>query len=347
MKWSIIKYVKNNRGSMLAMILIFTVVLTILGTAILQISLANTRNVIRQESSLKAYFIAQSGANALAHHISTNSSADIAGMVNSGPTNPLNVIDGELTIDVTEVGDSLVISAVGEVREAEKEVKVIMEKSAGNLFDFTILADNVIDITNHVNVIGTVGTNATSGSVSTSPNASPQVADIKTEVGVVFPPIEIPLTYDQTETSTISNDFTLNVSGDTSVHLEQGVSLPTHGTFEVTGSGVLHLYISNGWSSANHSQFVSDPNVTVFVYVIDGSDVYIRSHVFRGIIYAPYSDVTFHNASGSAHGGRNFLGSIIANNVYLTGNHTTLEDDSETNGENMTIDFPYQIMEWQ
>lgn len=347
MKWSIIKRIKNNRGSMLAMILIFTVVLTILGTSILQISLANTRNVIRQESSLQAYFIAQSGANALAHHISTDPSADIPRMISSGPATPLNVLNGELTIDVTKVGDSLVISAVGEVRETEKEVKVIMKKSAGNLFDFTVLANNNIQIDNHVNVIGSVGTNATSSSVSTSPNASPQAAYVETEVGVVIPPIVVPSTFHQTITNKITNDYVLNVSGETKVHLEQGVGLSNKKTFKVTGSGVLHLYLSNGWTSANHSAFISDPNVTVFVYVIDGSDVYIRSHEFRGIIYAPNSSVTFHNASGSAHGGRNFLGSIIANNVYLTGNHTTLEDDSETDGENMTIDFPYQIIEWQ
>jgi hypothetical protein len=337
---------KNRRGSTLILVLIVTVVLTILGTSILSVALANTKNTIRQENSMKAYFVARSGAMTLAEYIVNNPTADVIGMISAGLISPVEIADGTVSVGVNIVSDELIISSTGIVNGVSQNVDVVLEKSAGPVFDFPIFTKNDISISNHVTVLGDVATNATDISqVSTKPHAKPQAKDVILDADVVIPSIVVPGSFDQVINDRITNNYGIDISGNTSVHLEGGVGLSNKKTFSITGSGTLHLYVSGGWTSANHSEFVSDPDVMVIIYIIDSSNVYIRSHEFKGVIYAPNSIVTFENSSGSAQGGRNFYGSIIAKSVHLDGNHTVFEYAPNFNSEDMTIESLYGIKE--
>ena len=340
------KIIKNNRGSTLVMVLIILVVLTILGTSLLTLALANTNNTIHQENSMKAYFIARSGAMTLAEHIVDNPSIDVEGMISAGPTSAREIADGTFQVEVGEEDGELIISSTGVVNDVSQNVEVVLEKSAGQILDFTVLAKGKISIANHVSVVGNIATNAKSISdVSTSPHANPKAEDVILDAGVAIPEISWPSSFNQVFNHKITGDELIQVSGDTYVHLAKGVGLSNKSTLSAIGSGTLHLYVSNGWTSDNHTAFVSDPDVKVIIYAKDGYGFYIRSHMFKGVIYAPDSSVTFHNASGSAHGGRNFHGSIIANNVYLDGNHTVLEENPDYDPDDLTLNHVYRIKE--
>lgn len=342
------KILLNKKGSALVFVVLLMLILSVLGLSLLSTALANTKMAVHQENSMKAYFLARSGAGALADYIMKTPTADVEGMVSAGLTEPAYVGDGSIVLDVQEIDDELVILAAGTANGVNREATVILEDSKGILFDFTILAKGKIDISNHVTVVGQIATNAPASSnpVTTSPHSVPKAEDVITDAGIDIPDVDMPSSV-QVVSSKITNDKNFTVAGDTYIHLQRGVALGTHKTLSITGSGTLHLYVSEGWSSANHSQLVTDPNVTVIIYAVDNSEIFISSHEFQGSIYAPYSKVTFHNASGSAHGGRNFHGSIIAKDVHLTGNHTTLEHDPEADLDELTIKKSYSIKEWR
>ena len=337
-------YVKNKRGSTLVFVMLVMLVLTVLCTSILTVALANTRTTITQENNMKAYYLARSGAVTLAEHIVADPSVVSAAMISAGSTSQIAIADGRFSVDVDEVDGDLVISSTGIVNNVKDTVKVVLEKSIGRLLDYTVLAENEIHINNHVTVEGDVATNAADiSAVDTKPSASPQAEDVELDAKVEIPEIVIPDSYDDEYESVITSDEEIEVSGTKRVYLAGGVDLANGKVLSVTGSGTLHLYLSNGWQSANHSEFVADPGILVILYVIDEEDVYIRSSEFNGIIYAPHSTVTFHNSSASASGGRNFYGSIIADNVYLTGNHTVIEPNPDYDPADISIELAYGI----
>lgn len=341
------KLLKNDRGSALVLVLILMMVMTILGTSLLATAFASTKMTMHQENSMKAYFLAESGARTIAEHIINTPAINIADILSSQETEPISIGGGTVTLDIQEIDSNLVITSNSIVNGVSNQATVILEKSIGNIFDYTILSLGEISISNHVTVIGDVATTAGPEDVSTAPNASPQKNSIITNSDFILPTIEIPSSYDQVFNSEVTGGETITVSGESKVHLSEGVSLSNKKTLTVTGNGTLHLYLSKGWSSANHTQLNVADTVTLYMYVIDASDVYIRSNKFTGTIYAPNSSVTFHNASGMAIGGRNFLGSIIAKEVYLDGNHTTIERDTTADHSEIKVNKTYSIKGWQ
>lgn len=345
---AMVRKLLKSEGSALVFVVLLMLILSILGLSLLGTALANSKMAVHQENSMKAYFLARSGASALADYIIKTPEADVEGMVSAGATEPEYVADGSIVLDVQEVNDEIIILSSGTANGVNREASVVLHDVKSMLFDFAILAKGTINISNHVTVVGQVATNASASSnpVTTAPHSVPKAEDVITDAGIYIPEIEIPASMLVISTK-ITNDTVIPVTGDTYYHLEKGVDLGNHKTLSITGNGTLHLYVSEGWSSGNHSKLVTDPNVNVIIYVIDNSDVYITSHEFNGSIYAPHSKVTFHNASGSAHGGRNFHGSIIAKDVYLTGNHTVLEPDPDADMDDVTIEKLYQIKEWR
>ena len=337
----------KEQGSALVLVLIMMLIMTVLGTSLLATAQASTKMTIYQENSMKAYFLAESGAKALADYIIDTPTVNIASILASKETENVSVGGGNFKLEVQETDGNLVITANGLVNGVSNQATVVLEKVIGNIFDYTILALGDISIANHVTVIGDVATNSGPDDVSTAPNASPQQNEVITNAGITIPSIEVPSSYDDVISSKVTGGETIAVSGEMKVHLSEGVALSNKENLTVTGNGTLHLFVSKGWQSANHTQLNVSDDVTLYMYVIDSSDVYIRSNKFKGTIYAPNSIVTFHNASGMAIGGRNFLGSIIAKEVNLDGNHTIIERDPSVDNSNIKINKSYKIKGWQ
>lgn len=345
------KRITNNQGFAYMLVLIMLAVFVVLGSSVLTMAVGNMKNVVNQEHNLKAYHIAKSGAVALAEYIVANPTTNVNAMVASVGTNSMTVGDGQFDVKVVKNGKDLVLRSKATVNNIEQTVEVVMSDAVEQLSDFTVLALNKISIANHVVVKGKVATNSTNiADVTTQPNATPQANEVLLDAKVPVPIIDVPGSFDQVIATTITSDTNLsasNASGVTNIHLQDGVALSNGRTIYVNGSGVLNLYLENGWSSANHSALEADPNVQVNLYVIDSSDVYIRSYEFDGVIIAPESTVTFHNSSGSSSGGRNFHGTIIANNVLITGTHTTVEADGTDDPDDLTLEPMYMIKQIQ
>lgn len=344
---NLIQNQKNEQGSALVLVLIMMLIMTVLGTSLLATAQASTKMTIYQENSMKAYFLAESGAKAFADYIIDTPAADIANLLASKETENVSIGGGSINLELQETDGNLIITANGLVNGVSNHATVVLEKVIGNIFDYTVLSLGDISIANHVTVIGDVATNSGPDDVSTAPNASPQKNMVITNAGISIPSIEVPTSYDQVFSTKVTGGETIPVSGDIKVHLSEGVALSNKKNLTVTGNGTLHLFVSKGWQSANHTQLNVSDDVTLYLYMIDSSDVYIRSNKFKGTIYAPNSNVTFHNASGMAIGGRNFLGSIIAKEVNLDGNHTTIERDSAVDYSNIKISKSYKIKGWQ
>lgn len=112
---------KKKNGSTLVIVIIVMAVLAILGTALLGVSLAETKHASRQDGKTQAHYIARSGTyvgiKMVNSFVDTNKYADLTLLARA-----LNTEAGRLTINEKKVGDtgtfslSFVVSEIGKLK---------------------------------------------------------------------------------------------------------------------------------------------------------------------------------------------------------------------------------------
>lgn len=137
--------IKSNKGSSLLMVLIVMVVVIIFSITMLTIGSASIRQAQNQELKLQAYYLARSGAHAVASYIVENPdglsdsarSAFVSNLVLSSPSEPFKLSpddDGDIRVSVTRPSNELiVVSATGEKEGVTQTVSVDIhvEEAAG------------------------------------------------------------------------------------------------------------------------------------------------------------------------------------------------------------------------
>lgn len=133
---------KNNRGSALIVVLMVMVIMTILGTAILNISLSQTKQASYEDKRLQAHYLARSGAEAtLSAWEDPNNVIKPSGdcktiyldssnqfqFVDIPPTNIIGKFDVSVTPPVN-IGDDTVITSVGTVGDVKQTVIVTIKE---------------------------------------------------------------------------------------------------------------------------------------------------------------------------------------------------------------------------
>lgn len=342
-----IRCFKSNRGSVFILVFLVMIVLIFFGISILSIAIADTKMTNYQEDSLKAYYLAQSGARTLADYVVKSQDVnEIKEMVEIGQSEPIQIGDGSFILDVSKSGSELIIKSTGTVNGVSRIVSVVLEKSRmEDLSNFTIFSMGDINIKPNAVVNGTVATNY---SKSEGHNIKGFVKDIEYNAGIELPKILMPDTFDQIEDNTISSDWNYHVQGEKYVYFKNGVDFKSNDKLKeirITGNGILHLYVSGGWNSNKASLITAEPGVILNIYIIDASNIIFGSHRFNGIIYAPNSNFSNKNADK----GRILNGVIIAKSVDIT-NHTTVNCDPDVNFYTLTIDASndyYRIKEWR
>lgn len=335
----------NQRGGALVFVLISLVVLMILGISLMNTAVADTRMAAYQENSMKAYFIAQSGAYTLADYIVKNPTADVAGMVIGGQTLPVTIGDGYFTLEVTQSAGEIIILSRGVVKGVEQQATVVMEMSAGAVFEYPIAAKGQISIANHVEVVGNIVTNSphVSNKIPVDLSSNANVTGVVKNAGLKFPNIIVPDSFDEVIENKVNNNKIIYVDGEKTVYLEKGVELSNNDVFTITGNGILHLYVSNGWKSHNQAILDIGTNITLFVYILDDTAVEIRSDSFKGVLYAPLSTITVKTANKD----RDIKGSLIAKEVNIDGNHTKISNSEISFLDKVKVEQSYNIKRWQ
>ncbi|WP_156782289.1 DUF7305 domain-containing protein [Geosporobacter ferrireducens] len=144
------RYLKNQKGGALVMVLVVMVVLSILGVSLLGSSVAETKFAVHQNNKIKAYFLAKSGAEATAAWM-RNPANNGSSLINKTANNNTIVgIDGAFDIITTQdaVDPDLVhIKSIGRVNNAQSEVILTLKKtvtSSPGVFTNALSATNMI-----------------------------------------------------------------------------------------------------------------------------------------------------------------------------------------------------------
>lgn len=161
-KLNIKDFLYREDGATLVTVLILIIILTTLGISISQISLHQYRNSIRAEKELAAYYIAKSGANAVASAIENSlvKPEDLKGK-SSSPT-PLSI--GQFEVEVQQAGEKIIINSLGKVDNYTRMVMLELSKIKGYFpsFDYAAFATGKISMTGSPYVRGNIGTNQSS-----------------------------------------------------------------------------------------------------------------------------------------------------------------------------------------
>lgn len=164
---------RNNRGIALPIVLIIALILTILGTVLWHYSV---RDLIFAEKNLKrmqAYYIARSGADAVAQYIVDNPDGIdmkeyVDALVNSPKSYPTSISGdpkGYFEIEVTRDSGKgiIIIQSVGTVDEISQKVSLTLyELVTGEepLFDMAVFSNTAIELKGSARIEGDVGINS-------------------------------------------------------------------------------------------------------------------------------------------------------------------------------------------
>lgn len=167
-------YVRGNqRGGALLTVLVVTMVLIIMGTALLRYAGAVMSQVASAEARTKAYYVARSGTDAFVSYIVDNPDgltseqldAVITDAIAAGTSGPTALGDGSFTITLTAgEADAVLVTAVGTVRGVtETVVRTIVLTPGGSTMpplDCAVFSLNGITLEGSAWIKGHAGTNS-------------------------------------------------------------------------------------------------------------------------------------------------------------------------------------------
>lgn len=119
--------IKSRRGSAMAIAMMVLLVLSILIAGFLTVSLTEAKTAIRNEKQKQAYYIARSGAEAVAKHIIINpdSAQGLIDAPKSSPPVPLG--NGTFEVDVSgSIKDRVIIESTGYVGDVIQKVSLTL-----------------------------------------------------------------------------------------------------------------------------------------------------------------------------------------------------------------------------
>jgi Tfp pilus assembly protein PilX len=308
----------NQDGSTMIMVLMVMVVLLILGTALIGTSIAENKFAAKNEDRIQAYYIARTGAQSVAEYIIYGDAADIIGKTSEPNT---QIGGGTFTVSIDEDAENNIynIISVGQYNETTQTAKIRITTTGsgvGGIFQYAIAAKSSINIGNAsgsgLNVVGAAA--AKLGPVDLGIHGSASGGTI-VDSTLIFPPIEVPETFDLTYSSITSN---LTIASDSSALLNVSVgsiNLGNNKSITITGDGIVHMYVDGNITFGTQSSFSVADEARLYIYVTGSRTISLsgrgaQNNVF---IYAPDSTINFNNASPHME----FYGAIIGNEINL------------------------------
>lgn len=369
---------KNEAGSAMIVAILVVLVLTLLGTALWNYSMADTMQTAREEKRIQAYYLARSGAESVANHLvnqpmgSLNEEIDDA-YPNSVTSTPVDFGNGSFIVTVTKLDTtSVLIESVGTIEgDITQKASIVLQSSSEslNLFEHALLSNGPIILGPNSQVTG--GSIATTLPESDDPidNNSHNIDDDILLYGVDadFPAIEIPDTDENGNTITythvggtygggnpnpISTHTSFNaakITGNTVVTFDTNggdlyivcngqFSVGGKATINVIGGGRLFLYTSS-FDLSGTMATSGGSGIFVFAYG-PGEALRVRGTI-NGTV-AMYADEGTANLNGAT---ATINGSIVATEINLGNSNVNFiqidDDDVFDEGTNT-----YKIVQW-
>lgn len=349
------RFLKNDNASALAMTLIVMLVLTILGTVILNISIAENKFANRNEDKLQAYYIARSGAQSVAEYMVKDNKNDASNMIGYVSNENSQIGGGSFSVSVMQDPsdlNSIDIISTGTYKDITQTAKIVVTKTSigiGSLFDHAIVAQNNISISNNsgekTEIIGTVAT--IDGNIVLEKATAEKII---TNAEILLPVIELPASseYNQVFGNVVrtNSDGDLNLPAASHVpaitetgireyfYYATGLDLKKAALNIVDNTGlpykdakpnvVVHFYIEGDISVDTNAMLTSDESAFLYIYVKGKHTVTFtgagkQNNVY---IYAPESDIIWNNAQTKD----SFVGGLVGYNVTLTNQLTIVHN---------------------
>jgi Tfp pilus assembly protein PilX len=156
------KIVIDERGLAVPLVLVIMVVLMLLGTTLLQYSVSDALQVSRDEKRMQAYYIARSGAEAIAEWIIKHPGEAID-LINAPKSDPASLGRGTFEVDVAGDTDNISIKSTGKVNDVNQSVTLTLKRM--DIFKKWALfsassEDNIVINSGSAGIEGDLGANA-------------------------------------------------------------------------------------------------------------------------------------------------------------------------------------------
>lgn len=312
--------IKDEKGLALPLVMMVMFVTALLGTALWQYSMADTIQVSRSQRQIEAYYVARSGADAIAGYIIKNP-AEASTMIDKTVSSSASgsVGNGEFLVNVTgNPFGNINIESTGIVGDAQRSVKLLMPRLTGSAIFLRALhqtSDAHLDLTG-MNVVGDV---EAAGTITTKPGYTYTAYENST---AYYPPAIFPnyldpgtpFTFDTSPsvpvhvTSNYKYGFIKSLGGDVNI-ISTGKILvdwiEIKADIIIAPSERLELYITDtiNQSTLQTPQTYNLLPEQLIIYLADGVELEIIGNgEFNGYIYGPGATVTVQSNSTTING---------------------------------------------
>ncbi|QSX08653.1 hypothetical protein J0B03_00750 [Alkalibacter rhizosphaerae] len=336
------KYIYKNRGSALVTVLVVMMIMMVLGVSILRVSVSENTFAKHNEEQLQAYYVARSGAQAIAEYMIQDGNDDADDLIDAGFSAPNSQIgNGEFRVSVDEdaTTGAIVITSEGTFNGKKDIVKIQLEESLGGLFDFAILAKNIIS--NDGNGNGATITGGEIASITDEIDLNDKVVYEEGHTSITdLPPIEEPASYDgdlsdYTYSGKEKYGYLINVNaGEELILYASSVKLGNDNEkIMITGGGEVHLYV-DGVVELKGSITADGSKLYIYAMGTDAFSMAGSGLTFTNVgIYAPLRLVDYNNSTGNDPS-KVLDGIIIAKDVMIH-NYTTIVYNGSMDGFNI------------
>jgi len=347
----------NNKGAALIVTLVVLVVLSTIGAAALNIGVSDTKLVVAQQKDVQNYYVARSGADAIASYLIKNPAQFETVKTKTVSQKAKGEINGqEFAVSVTGDMREFLIESVALDEDDQEVDKIFLQMKEFNLMDFSVFADQILLVGNNFMITGNIGTNGNSitfgnrdviGNVILGPNAnSASVADAeanatgtveKLPTQLVFPPID---EAQFTEAWPGGSTYTVTGGQKKKFTIPQ-IDQSGNTDFMITGTGAggeVHLLIpstqANPILTNGNPEIGTTGNAKLYIYYNGTGTMTFKgkagSHVY---VYAPRASVEY-NGGGSGE----MYGSFIVKSFTGPSSTTTLAQDPNLTMEDLLLE---------
>ncbi|SKB37713.1 PilX N-terminal [Acetoanaerobium noterae] len=359
---------KKRKGGALVFTLLVMLIMTILGTTLLQISLAENKMAIRDKNRIEAYYLARAGVETTAAYLIDNATpeADINQIVDkksdeiSYGKGTFNV---ELIKDPTAGSHSIIVKGTGTVNGVSENATLevnIQGVPGGPAFEYGLFAMGNIYLSGSANIAGDTGSN---GSIGQSNGQNRFNGDTDSNLNKQYPPPVFPTDPDTASNQSYGNNSNvsynmsvnkirtyneLSAGQNTELTINTGSNNPAKpavlvvGTLNfpkseiiVNGTNPLYIYVKKEATLS----VVNSPGSSnkLFLFMADGASLQFGqgNNSFEGFIYGP-------GATLNINGGENISGGVIIKTFSVNGNFQLTDETSSVGGIDLG-DLPVQI----
>lgn len=362
--------INNNKGAGLVLVILVMAILSILGAALLSLSSASARLIAQQNKIKQAYYLAKSGADAVATHLINNPKDDTLLASEISDDNDSHFSNGEFNVKVDNGASyQLNITGSGNVSGVEKSTTAVIRRlTVGELINKAIYTNAPLDITNMV-VEGDIQSGGDIDYKTTGHNqydtskydASPNSpVSMDTVTPDVLPPdypvqnlvvsggmVQISDSY-KFNSITIEQNKTLEIIANNEVIDIVVDTVTAKGNINITaiGTGRVNLFVYTKFEVQTKGFINNDHPKYLYIYMQQGSIFDLQAGIeVKAYIIAPDADAVIQSEKST------IFGAIIADKLTKNGvngpNGSVVfvpqEDDSEID-ENLKA---YTMLRWE